>query len=129
MPNAHRSFRARRARGDCARGIVTVVARSSGTYSDVGICPASSRMAPAGGSRAAARTISLRNARADAGRSSRSRTVACSTASSSPGYTPGATVDGAGTFADRCWYAMASEVSPENGVLPVSSSNITTPSA
>ena len=84
-------------------GIVTVGARSGGTSSAAGMFAASCRTDPAGGRPAVARTSSSRKARAEAGRRSRSFSVAISTIRSSSAGTVGTTIDGAGTRLDRCW--------------------------
>ena len=127
--NVRRRRRRRRAVRDSARGIVTVRDDSTAATSAAGRPAASSATRAAGGRFAPARTASSRSARAEAGRRSRSFSVACSTTRSSAAGTPGATEEGAGTRSVRCLYAMATEVSPENGGFPVSSSNITTPVA
>ena len=109
--------------------MVTVVARSSGTTSAAGTWRANCSTDRAGPASPEARVSSWAIPLADWGLRVRSRSVAPATASSSALGTPGTTEETAGIVPDRCWYAMANEVSPVNGGDPVSSSNITTPSA
>ena len=103
IPKTLRTARALRAPGESDRGMVTVGARSGGTSSAAGMFEASCRTDPAGGRSAAILTSSSRRARAEAGRSFRSFSVAIRTMRSSADGTVGTTMEGAGTRPERCW--------------------------
>src|SRR5947208_16908930 len=129
IPTVHARIRERRLRGGWTLGMVTFVARSAGTTSVEGIWATSCRRGLASGRPTAARESCSVMARALGGRSARSLAVAARTVPSRAGEATGATAEGGATDPLRCWYAMASDVSPAHGARPVRSANLTTPTA